>query len=339
MPPKQVLSSIVAGLLSPKREASLWSPHDFSRSTGALHHLHQQQQQQQQHHDEGIDSSPSTHSHTTHHPHSPSPSPNRFQEEQIRQQQQQQQELQRRHLQQQDGHKKFKREQQQLQRQQQQQQQLRLQQQQQLQQQHFKHEEKQEDEELRHLLNQSSDTTTTTTSGPRGGKARGRGRRGRHRGDRTGSRSMSEMSVRGLDLLRYATLAPDGTYRCIECERVQISKHFKNKYSFQRHAFLYHEGAARKVVPCMICQKEFSRPDKMKQHLKQAHDCNGGSPGKSSSPSAAAMAAAVSAAVAAGMGSPTLPPSALLINPFLGLSDPGSMEGKIGSLKDSGARC
>ena len=335
MPPKQVLSSIVAGLLSPKREASLWSPHDFSRSTGALHHLHQQQQQQQQHHDEGIDSSPSTHSHTTHQPHSPSPSPNRFQEEQIRQQQQQQQELQRRHLQQQDGHKKFKREQQQLQRQQQQQ--LRLQQQQQLQQQHFKHEEKQEDEELRHLLNQSSDTTTT--SGPRGGKARGRGRRGRHRGDRTGSRSMSEMSVRGLDLLRYATLAPDGTYRCIECERVQISKHFKNKYSFQRHAFLYHEGAARKVFPCMICQKEFSRPDKMKQHLKQAHDCNGGSPGKSSSPSAAAMAAAVSAAVAAGMGSPTLPPSALLINPFLGLSDPGSMEGKIGSLKDSGARC
>jgi hypothetical protein len=89
----------------------------------------------------------------------------------------------------------------------------------------------------------------------------------------------------------------------------------------------------------MICQKEFSRPDKMKQHLKQAHDCNGGSPGKSSSPSVAAMAAAVSAAVAAGMGSPTLPPSALLVNPFLGLSDPGSMEGKIGSLKDSGARC
>jgi hypothetical protein len=28
-----------------------------------------------------------------------------------------------------------------------------------------------------------------------------------------------------------------------------------------------------------------------------------------------------------------------LVNPFLGLSDPGSMEGKIGSLKDSGARC
>jgi hypothetical protein len=150
---------------------------------------------------------------------------------------------------------------------------------------------------------------------------------------------MSEMSVRGLDLLRYATLAPDGTYRCIECERVQISKHFKNKYSFQRHAFLYHEGAARKVFPCVICQKEFSRPDKMKQHLKQAHDCNGGSPGKASSPSAAAMASAISAAVAAGMGSPTMTPSALLVNPFLGLSDPASTEGKIGSLKDSGARC
>merc|ERR1711981_1439201 len=85
-------------------------------------------------------------------------------------------------------------------------------------------------------------------------------------------RSLSEMSVRGLDLLRYATLAPDGTYRRVEWERVQITKHFKNKYSFQRHAFLYHEGAARKVFPCSICQKEFSRPDKMKQHLKQAHE-------------------------------------------------------------------
>ena len=77
----------------------------------------------------------------------------------------------------------------------------------------------------------------------------------------------------------------------------------------------------------------------MKQHLKQAHDCNGGSPGKASSPSAAAMASAISAAVAAGMGSPTMTPSALLVNPFLGLSDPASTEGKIGSLKDSGARC
>jgi hypothetical protein len=51
------------------------------------------------------------------------------------------------------------------------------------------------------------------------------------------------------------------------------------------------------------------------------------------------MASAISAAVAAGMGSPTMTPSALLVNPFLGLSDPASTEGKIGSLKDSGARC
>ena len=46
--------------------------------------------------------------------------------------------------------------------------------------------------------------------------------------------------------------------------------------SVQRHAFLYHEGAARKVFPCTICKKEFSRPDKMKQHLKQAHEGGGG---------------------------------------------------------------
>ena len=145
-------------------------------------------------------------------------------------------------------------------------------------------------------------------------------------------RSLSEMSVRGLDLLRYATLAPDGTYRCVECERVQISKHFKNKYSFQRHAFLYHEGAARKVFPCTVCQKEFSRPDKMKQHLKQAHD---GIPKSSSSGRGGG-----------GKGSRSLvnpeddlPPSTLLINPFRGLSDPADMEGKISSIKESGSRC
>ena len=63
-----------------------------------------------------------------------------------------------------------------------------------------------------------------------GGRGRGRRGRGRHR-DRVSSRSLSEMSVRGLDLLRYATLAPDGTYRCIECERLQMAKNFKNKYS------------------------------------------------------------------------------------------------------------
>ena len=110
----------------------------------------------------------------------------------------------------------------------------------------------------------------------------------------------------------------------MECERVQISKHFKNKYSFQRHAFLYHEGAARKVFPCSICQKEFSRPDKMKQHLKQAHD---GLPKNSGNRKARSLP------------EDELPPSTLLINPFRGLSDPADMEGKISSIKESGSRC
>ena len=89
----------------------------------------------------------------------------------------------------------------------------------------------------------------------------------------TDPESLQDMSVRGLDLLKYAHIASDGSYRCIQCEKVQIMKSFKNKYSFQRHAFLYHEGTNRKVFPCPVCQKEFSRPDKMKQHLKQVHDC------------------------------------------------------------------
>ncbi|PBC28413.1 Protein tramtrack, alpha isoform [Apis cerana cerana] len=42
---------------------------------------------------------------------------------------------------------------------------------------------------------------------------------------------------------------------------------------FQRHAFLYHEGHQRKVFPCPVCGKEFSRPDKMKNHMKTVHDC------------------------------------------------------------------
>ena len=75
--------------------------------------------------------------------------------------------------------------------------------------------------------------------GVRGVGLRGRGRRGRgrHR-DRVHQRSLSEMSVRGLDLLRYATLAPDGTYRCIECERLQMAKNFKNKYSCEYNTAL-----------------------------------------------------------------------------------------------------
>ena len=85
--------------------------------------------------------------------------------------------------------------------------------------------------------------------------------------------ALSDMSVRGLDLLRYSQISEDGSYRCLECEKAEISKSFKNKYSFQRHAFLYHEGTQRKVFPCPVCGKEFSRPDKMKQHLRQVHDC------------------------------------------------------------------
>lgn len=176
---------------------------------------------------------------------------------------------------------------------------------------------------------------TSPSSGGRGRPGRRshgrRGGRGRDRSgdDRTGTKSFSEMSVRGLDLLRYATISSDGTYRCIECERVQITKNFKNKYSFQRHAFLYHEGHARKVFPCPICQKEFSRPDKMKSHLKTAHDCIIPKADSSAASSSAAATAAAAAAVSASLSNPT----ALLVNPFLNLPDPASSEGKIG--KDS----
>ena len=122
---------------------------------------------------------------------------------------------------------------------------------------------------------------------------------------------------------------------------MQISKHFKNKYSFQRHAFLYHEGAARKVFPCSICQKEFSRPDKMKQHLKQAHE---GHPKATSAASGGAGSGGGGGRKNRSSGAQTppdddLPPSTLLINPFRGLSDPADMEGKISSIKESGSRC
>jgi hypothetical protein len=128
----------------------------------------------------------------------------------------------------------------------------------------------------------------------------------------TESESLSDMSVRGLDLLKYAFISTDGSYRCIECEKVQILKSFKNKYSFQRHAFLYHEGIARKVFPCPVCAKEFSRPDKMKQHLKQVHDC------------------------IIPKSEPTPPsPSDFILNPFLNLGDPHGMDGKLGHLKDT----
>lgn len=83
--------------------------------------------------------------------------------------------------------------------------------------------------------------------------------------------ALTEMSVRGLDLFRYARIS-DGVYQCKECAKENVQKTFKNKYSFQRHAFLYHEGAQRKVFPCPVCNKEFSRPDKMKNHLKTTHE-------------------------------------------------------------------
>ncbi|XP_053962275.1 protein tramtrack, alpha isoform isoform X1 [Anastrepha ludens] len=82
---------------------------------------------------------------------------------------------------------------------------------------------------------------------------------------------LTEMSVRGLDLFRYARIN-EGVYQCTECAKEDLQKTFKNKYSFQRHAFLYHEGKVRKVFPCTLCGKEFSRPDKMKNHLKMAHE-------------------------------------------------------------------
>ncbi|CAH0393408.1 unnamed protein product [Bemisia tabaci] len=83
---------------------------------------------------------------------------------------------------------------------------------------------------------------------------------------------LTEMSVRGLNLFRYASVA-DGVYKCTECAKSDILKTFKNKYSFQRHAFLYHEGCHRKVFPCPVCSKQFSRPDKMKNHMKTVHEC------------------------------------------------------------------
>ncbi|XP_050078513.1 uncharacterized protein LOC126565382 [Anopheles maculipalpis] len=84
-------------------------------------------------------------------------------------------------------------------------------------------------------------------------------------------KALTEMSVRGLNLFRYATVN-DGMYQCLECVKQGITKTFKNKYSFQRHAFLYHEGKQRKVFPCLVCNKEFCRPDKMKNHLRLVHE-------------------------------------------------------------------
>uniref|UniRef100_A0A182F7R3 Uncharacterized protein n=2 Tax=Anopheles albimanus TaxID=7167 RepID=A0A182F7R3_ANOAL len=83
--------------------------------------------------------------------------------------------------------------------------------------------------------------------------------------------ALTEMSVRGLDLFRYAGTQKDGQIQCNECLKKGEYKTFKNKYSFQRHAFLYHEGTQRKVFPCSLCNKAFSRPDKTRNHQRTAH--------------------------------------------------------------------
>ncbi len=137
-----------------------------------------------------------------------------------------------------------------------------------------------------HLLSPRSNSSTTTTSGggenvsgSGGSKSAATGstptrRRVRRRATSSSdpAEQLTEMSVRGLNLFRYACI-DDGVYKCLECAKTDIVKTFKNKYSFQRHAFLYHEGCQRKVFPCLVCSKEFSRPDKMKNHMKTVHDC------------------------------------------------------------------
>ncbi|XP_017122502.1 protein tramtrack, alpha isoform isoform X1 [Drosophila elegans] len=114
----------------------------------------------------------------------------------------------------------------------------------------------------------------TSRSGKKGAKRPIQRRRVRRKAQSTlddQAEHLTEMSVRGLDLFRYASVV-EGVYRCTECAKENMQKTFKNKYSFQRHAFLYHEGKHRKVFPCPVCSKEFSRPDKMKNHLKMTHE-------------------------------------------------------------------
>ena len=94
-------------------------------------------------------------------------------------------------------------------------------------------------------------------------------------GSSNNTEQLQEMSIRGLNLFRYATVSEEGMYRCIPCEKEHVTRTFKNKYSFQRHAYLYHEGNQRKVFPCLVCGREFSRPDKLKHHLKTVHDYTG----------------------------------------------------------------
>lgn len=119
-----------------------------------------------------------------------------------------------------------------------------------------------------------SDTTQTELVQPSATSRQPQRRRCRRKGSNQDDQAehLTEMSVRGLNLFRYAKIF-EGIYQCTECAKENIQKTFKNKYSFQRHAFLYHEGTSRKVFPCPVCSKEFSRPDKMKNHMKMTHDC------------------------------------------------------------------
>lgn len=118
----------------------------------------------------------------------------------------------------------------------------------------------------------TSTTTTAMNAPPSRQPVKRRARRRATSQSQDPAEQLTEMSVRGLNLFRYASIN-EGVYQCTECAKVDVQKTFKNKYSFQRHAFLYHEGHQRKVFPCPVCQKEFSRPDKMKNHMKTVHDC------------------------------------------------------------------
>lgn len=124
----------------------------------------------------------------------------------------------------------------------------------------------QQQQELRKRSNRSAATGSGGARQPQ--RRRCRRKAGAHDDQ---AEHLTEMSVRGLNLFRYAKIF-EGIYQCTECAKENIQKTFKNKYSFQRHAFLYHEGTSRKVFPCPVCSKEFSRPDKMKNHLKMTHD-------------------------------------------------------------------
>uniref|UniRef100_A0A6P4FUL2 [histone H3]-trimethyl-L-lysine(9) demethylase n=1 Tax=Drosophila rhopaloa TaxID=1041015 RepID=A0A6P4FUL2_DRORH len=121
---------------------------------------------------------------------------------------------------------------------------------------------------------QSSATTLMNSMVPKSGSAAAakqkRKRKTRVIADDEQGEYLEKMSVRGLDIARYEHII-DGVAYCLVCAKNDIFKTFKNKYSFQRHAYLFHEGQNRKIFACPICNKEFSRPDKMKMHKKDKH--------------------------------------------------------------------